>query len=74
MWMMEIEESVDGDVAVENEREKRNLPGSGRSETKEMIPEWNRVKLSAMDCRLHQRMIWAQCKSVLLVKHGSYTL
>lgn len=38
----------------------------------EVIPEWNRVKLTSMVCWLHKRKSWAQCTSVLPVEYGSH--
>jgi hypothetical protein len=69
-WMMEIEESGMGDIATVASREERN---ELRSEDFGMndIPEWNRVKLNASVCKLHEKMIWAQCKSALPVMQGS---
>jgi hypothetical protein len=68
--MMEIEESGMGDIATVASREERN---ELRSEDFGMndIPEWNRVKLNASVCKLHEKMIWAQCKSALPVMQGS---
>lgn len=69
-WMMEIEENGTADLATVVGREERNEIDSGKFR-KNSIPEWNRVKLCGSVCRLHEKTIWAQCKSALPVMHGS---
>jgi hypothetical protein len=68
--MMEIEENGTADLATVVGREERNEIDSGKFR-KNSIPEWNRVKLCGSVCRLHEKTIWAQCKSALPVMHGS---
>jgi hypothetical protein len=62
-WVMGIEEAGDADGILKT----RNLKGRNV----DSIPEWNRVRLTAMVCWLHERRIWAQCTSVLPVMLGS---
>ena len=77
-WMMEIEESGIVDITttvpgrggreeIRNKELDSGDPGTNNND----IPEWNRVKLSASDCKLHEKVIWAQCKSALPVVQGS---